>query len=66
MDLEKLQQEAEALRNIDHSQMTPEQLAELVEKISSLLDQSEQSLINTTLLEINETQKQEEDESDNS
>ena len=66
MDLEKLQQEAEALRNIDASQMTPEQLAELVEKISSLLDQSEQSLINTTLLEINETQKQEEDESDNS
>ena len=56
MNLEKLQQEAEALRNTDASQMTPEQLAEFFEKLSSLLEQSEQSLLSTTLLEI---QKQE-------
>ena len=64
MDLEKLQQEAEALQNTDASQMTPEQLAALVDKLSSLLEQSEQSLLSTTLLEI---QNQENDEqSDNS
>ena len=66
MSLEKLQQEAEALRNVDASNLSPEQLTALVDKLSSLLDQSEQSLINTTLLEINETQKQEEDEINNS
>ena len=64
MDLEKLQQEAEALQNTDASQMAPEQLAALVDKLSSLLEQSEQSLLSTTLLEI---QNQENDEqSDNS
>ena len=63
MDLEKLKQEAEALQNIDPNQMTPEQLSALVDKLSSLLDQSEESLINTTLIEINKT---EEDETDNS
>jgi hypothetical protein len=63
MSLEKLQQEAEALQNIDPNQMTPEQLSALVERLSSLLDQSEESLINTTLIEINTPN---EDETDNS
>ena len=64
MDIEKLQQELNALHQIDTDQMTPEQLEALVEKLSSLLNHSEQSLLNTTLLEIN--QQQEEDETDNS
>lgn len=59
MDLEKLQQEAEALKNIDAAQMTPEQLAALVDKLSSLLERSEESLLNTTLLEINKTDNDE-------
>jgi len=59
MDLEKLQQEVQALQNIDATQMTPEQLASLVDKLSSLLEQSEQSLLNTTLLEINKTEDNE-------
>ena len=63
MDLEKLQQEAEALKNIDVAQMTPEQLNELFEKLSSILEQSEKSLINTTFIE---SQPQNEDETDNS
>jgi hypothetical protein len=63
MDLEKLKQEAEALQNIDVNQITPDQLTSLVDKLSSLLEQSEQSLISTTLLEINKTDN---DESDNS
>ena len=52
MDLEKLQQEAEALKNIDATQMTPEQLTVLVDKLSSLLEQSEQSLISSTFIEL--------------
>ena len=63
MSLEKLQQEAEALKNIDVAQMTPEQLNELFEKLSSILEQSEKSLINTTFIE---SQPQNEDETDNS
>jgi hypothetical protein len=53
MDLEKLQQEVESLQKIDASQLSSDQLVELVNKLSSILDQSEQSLINTTLIEIN-------------
>ena len=55
MDLEKLQQEAEALKQIDATQLTPEQLTSLVEQLSSLLERSEESLINTTLIEVNPT-----------
>ena len=66
MDLEKLQQEIKSLQNIEASQMTPEQLTELVNKLSSLLDQSEESLINTTLIEVNKIENNDEDETDNS
>ena len=55
MDLEKLQQEAEALKQIDATQLTPEQLTALVEQLSSLLERSEESLINTSLIEVNPT-----------
>jgi len=55
MDLEKLQQEAEALKQIDATQLTPEQLTALVEQLSSLLERSEESLINTTLIEVKQT-----------
>ena len=63
MSLEKLKQEAEALQNIDVNQKTPDQLTALVDKLSSLLEQSEQSLISTTLIELN---KPEENATDNS
>jgi len=55
MNLEKLQQEAEALKNIDASQLTSEQLTSLVEQLSSLLERSEESLINSTLIEVKQT-----------
>jgi len=55
MDLEKLQQEAEALKQIDATQLTSEQLTSLVEQLSSLLERSEESLINTSLIEVNPT-----------
>jgi hypothetical protein len=65
MSLEKLQQEAEALRNVDTSQMTPEQLTEFVNKLSSILEQSEESLKNITLIELSKTENNE-DETNNS
>jgi hypothetical protein len=65
MNLEKLQQEAEALQKIDASQMTPEQLAEFVNKLSSILEQSEESLKNITLIELNKSENNE-DETNNS
>jgi hypothetical protein len=55
MSLEKLKQEAEALQSIDATQLSPEQLSALVEQLSSLLERSEESLINTTLIDINTT-----------
>jgi len=62
LELEKLKKQAEALKDIDATSMTQEQLLELVDKLSSLLERSEESLLNTTLLEINKTDN---DESDN-
>jgi acyl-CoA reductase-like NAD-dependent aldehyde dehydrogenase len=61
MNLDKLKQEAEALKNTDASQMTPDQLAEFINKLASLLDQSEQSLKNMTLIEINKPENNETD-----
>ena len=66
MDIEKLKQEAEALQKIDAANLTSEQLTELVDKLSSLLDQSEESLMNTTLIEVNKIENNEDDETDNS
>jgi len=64
MDLQKLLQELEALQQMDTSTLSPEQLTELLNKISDIADQSEQSLLNTSLLEINKIE--EENEGDNS
>ena len=59
MDLEKLKQEAESLQQIDVTLLSPEQLQQLVEKLSNIIDQSEQSLLQSTLLEINKTENDE-------
>jgi acyl-CoA reductase-like NAD-dependent aldehyde dehydrogenase len=64
MSLEKLKQEAEALQNTDISQMTPSELSDFVEKLAFILEKSEESLKNTTLLEINKPEE-ENDETDN-
>ena len=52
MNLEKLQQEAEALQKIDATKLPPEQLSEFINKLASILNQSEESMINTTLLDL--------------
>jgi hypothetical protein len=64
MDLEKLQQELEALQQIDTTNLTPEQLTELVNRLSTILDRSEHSLLETSLIELNKTE--DENETDNS
>ena len=38
MNLEQLQQEAENLKSIDAANLTPEQLTQLVEKLSKMMD----------------------------
>lgn len=38
MNLEQLQQEAENLKSIDSASLTPEQLTQLVEKLSKMMD----------------------------
>jgi hypothetical protein len=53
MNLEQLQQEAEKLKTIDPAALSPEQLSEFLEKLSGILSQSEESLINTSLIELN-------------
>jgi len=64
MSLEKLQQQAKDLQALATTDLSPDQLSELLSKAMSLLEESEQSLINTTLIEINENKT--EDETDNS
>jgi hypothetical protein len=44
MKLEQIQQETENLKTLDVTSLTPEQLQQLVEKISSLVDNSETAL----------------------
>ena len=62
MDLEKLQQEAEALKQINTAQLSPEQLEEFLTKAMNLLEQTQQSLLNTSLVEINKNENNESDD----
>lgn len=43
--IEQLQQEAENLKSIDTANLTPEQLTQLVEKLSKMMDASESALL---------------------
>ena len=51
MSLEKLQQEAEELKSLDLTKLPPEQLSQLVEKLTSMLDKSE-TLLSTFKIEM--------------
>ena len=61
MNLDQLKQEAEALKQIDASKLSPKQLEEFLTKAMNLLEQSEQSLLNTSLIEINKNKDNESD-----
>jgi len=62
MDFEQFQQEAENLKQVDVTKLSPEQLEKLVEKLSRMLDINE-SFIEDTKSQLEEI-KIEEDESD--
>lgn len=49
MNIEQLQQEAENLKSIDTTNITPEQMNQLVEKITSLMNASEEALLGIKL-----------------
>lgn len=44
MNIEELQQEAENLKSLDAANLTPEAITQLVEKLTSLMDNSEVAL----------------------
>jgi hypothetical protein len=66
MNLEQMQKQLEDIQQMDMSNLTSEQLAEVLNKLSTIMTQSEETLINTTLLEVNQIENNEEDETDNS
>ena len=48
MNLEKLEQQAKALQNIDPTKMSEEQLTQLAEQLSSMFEESELLINNLT------------------
>ena len=62
MNLEQIQKQLEDIQQMDMSNLSPEQLAEVLNTLSTIMAQSEESLINTSLIEIN---KPEENETNN-
>ena len=61
MDLEQIKQYLEDIQKMDATQLDFKQLEELVDNLSSILDDSEKSLTNTTLLEIKKTENDDND-----
>jgi hypothetical protein len=54
MNLEEMQKQLEDIQKMDISNLTPEQLTEVLNTLSTIMAKSEESLINTTLIEINQ------------
>ena len=64
MNIEQLQQEAENLKSIDATNLTPEQIAQLVEKLTSLMDASEAALLGVKT-QLDQVKLETEDDTDN-
>jgi hypothetical protein len=64
MNIEQLQQEAENLKSIDAVNLTPEQIAQLVEKLTSLMDASEAALLGVKT-QLDQVKLETEDDTDN-
>jgi len=64
MNIEQLQQEAENLKSIDAANLTPEQIAQLVEKLTSLMDASEAALLGVKT-QLDQVKLETEDDTDN-
>jgi hypothetical protein len=63
MDFEQFQQEAENLKQVDVTKLSPEQLEKLVEKLSRMLDINE-SFIEDTKSQIEELNIEEDESND--
>ena len=61
MTLEQMQKQLEEIQQMDMSNLTSEQLSEVLEKISTIMNQSEESLISTSLIELNKTENEDTD-----
>ena len=61
MNLEQMQKQLEEIQQMDMSNLTSEQLSEVLEKISTIMNQSEESLISTSLIELNKTENEDTD-----
>ena len=53
MTLEQMQKQLEEIQQMDMSNFTSEQLNEVMEKLTAIINQSEETLINTSLIELN-------------
>ena len=61
MNLEQMQKQLEEIQQMDMANLTSDQLNEVLEKLSTILNQSEESLINTSLIELNKTEDRSEE-----
>jgi hypothetical protein len=59
MNLEQIQKQLEDIQQMDMSNLSPEQLSEVLNRLSTIMAQSEESLINTSLIEINKSEENE-------
>jgi len=57
MNLEQMQKQLEDIQQMDMASLTSEQLAEVLNRLSTIMAQSEESLINTSLIELNKTEE---------
>ena len=57
MTLEQMQKQLEDIQQMDISNLTSEQLSEVLNTLSTIMAKSEETLINTTLIEINQTEE---------
>ena len=56
MRLEELQKQVQQLQSINVKELSPEQLEKMVEQLSSLLDEGENTLNNDIQTQINESE----------
>ena len=57
MNLEQMLKELEQIQQMDMTSLSPEQLTEVLDKLSGIVSQSEETIINTSLIELNKSEE---------
>ena len=57
MNLEQMLKELEQIQQMDMSNLTPEQLTEVLDKLSGIVNQSEETIINQSLIDLNKSEE---------